>query len=361
MSQDKDVSAELQAQVNTALAANTPLVISGGNTKHWYGSPASAANSEPLSLAEHQGIVNYEPTELVITARSGTPLQHIEETLAAAGQQLPFEPSHFGDGSTLGGTIACNFSGPARPYAGAARDLVLGCKIINGKGEILSFGGEVMKNVAGYDVSRLMAGSLGTLGVLLEVSLKVLPRAEQQLTLVMEMDAAAGIEQICRFSGMSLPVTAACHHAGRLHLRLAGTEAAVQQAQSQLGGEVLESGVDFWRQLREHELKFFNDETVWRLSVAADTPVMGLEGDWLYDWGGAQRWLISSQPAAVIRSMTEQVGGHATLFRSHNAALRRDESAFHPPGAGLMRYQQRLKAAFDPQGIFNPQRMYSEF
>lgn len=358
MSMDKDVSADLQAQVNDALSANTPLSIVGGNTKNWYGNPS---DHQILSLAEHQGIINYEPTELVITARSGTPLKHIEATLAAAGQQLPFEPPHFGENATLGGTIACNFSGPARPYAGAARDLVLGCKIINGKGEILTFGGEVMKNVAGYDLSRLMAGSLGTLGVLLEVSLKVLPRPEHEVTVVMDMDAAKGIDQMCDFAGMSLPINAACHHAERLHLRLSGTEGAVRQAQKQLAGEVLESGVDFWKQLREHELSFFKTATIWRLSVAPDTPLMGLEGKWLHDWSGAQRWLASSQPAAAIRSVAEQVGGHATLFRTNDNAARQNGQAFHPLSSGLMRYQRQLKAAFDPQGIFNPQRMYSEF
>nr|CAA6817375.1 MAG: Glycolate dehydrogenase (EC, FAD-binding subunit GlcE [uncultured Thiotrichaceae bacterium] len=358
MSQNKDISADLQAQVNNALSDNTPLNIIGGNTKNWYG---NQPHGEALSTAAHQGIVNYEPTELVITARSGTPIKHIEEALESAGQQLPFEPPHFGASATLGGTIACNFSGPARPYGGAARDLVLGCKIINGKGEILSFGGEVMKNVAGYDLSRLMAGSLGTLGVLLEISLKVLPRAESEVTVVMDMNAAEGIDKMCQLDGRSLPITAACHHAERLHLRLAGTEGAVKQAQKQLAGEVLESGVDFWNRLKEHELNFFNNNNVWRISVAPDTPVMGLEGKWLYDWGGAQRWLVSTQSAAAIRSATEQVGGHATLFRTNYSSPYQNEQAFHPLGTGMMRYQRQLKAAFDPQGIFNPQRMYSEF
>jgi len=358
MSHDKDISAELQAQVNDALSNSTPLNISGGNTKNWYGNPS---HGETLSLAAHQGIVNYEPTELVITARSGTPIKDIEAALEAAGQQLPFEPPHFGEGATLGGTIACNFSGPGRPHGGAARDLVLGCKIINGKGEILSFGGEVMKNVAGYDLSRLMSGSLGTLGVLLEVSLKVLPRAESEATLVMDMDATGGIDKMCEYAGMSLPITASCHHAERLHLRLSGTDGAVKQAQKQLAGEVLESGVDFWNRLKEHELNFFQNNNVWRLSVAPDTPIMGLEGKWLYDWGGAQRWLVSTQSAAAIRSATEQVGGHATLFRTNDSSPYQNEQAFHPLSTGMIRYQRQLKAAFDPQGIFNPQRMYSEF
>lgn len=355
---DQDLSTDLQAQINTALADNTPLCISGGNTKHWYG---GVAQGQPLSLAGHRGIINYEPTELVITARSGTPLHEIEAALQAEHQMLPFEPPHFGEQATLGGTVACNFSGPARPYAGAARDLMLGCKIINGKGEILSFGGEVMKNVAGYDVSRLMAGALGTLGVMLEISLKVLPRPEHELTLVLDMDAAAAIDKMCELAAQSLPISAACHHAERLHLRLSGTTGAVNQARTQLAGEVLESGTDFWKKLREQELDFFRHGNLWRLSVAPDTPVMGLEGKWLYDWGGAQRWLTSTQSPAAIRSVAEQVGGHATLFRSADQNLRQSGQVFHPPANGLMRYHQQLKTAFDPQGIFNPQRMYAEF
>ncbi len=238
---------------------------------------------------------------------------------------------------------------------------MLGCKIINGKGEILSFGGEVMKNVAGYDLSRLMAGSLGTLGILLEVSLKVLPRPEYEVTVVMEVDAAKGIDRMCNFAGMPLPISAACHHAGHLYIRLSGTEGAVKQAQKQLSGEILDDGANFWSQLREHELSFFKNSNVWRLSIAPDTPVMGLEGKWLYDWGGAQRWLISPQSAAAIRSVAGQAGGHATLFRANADSSRESTPAFHPLSAGLMRYQRQLKAAFDPQSIFNPQRMYPEF
>ena len=355
---DKDLSTALQDQVRIARADKTPLCISGGNTKKWYG---GLAKGEALSVAGHRGIINYEPTELVITARAGTPLRDIEAALQAENQLLPFEPPHFGAQATLGGTVACNFSGPARPYAGSARDLVLGCKIINGKGEILSFGGEVMKNVAGYDVSRLMAGSLGTLGVLLEVSLKVLPRPEHELTLVLEMNATQAIERMCELASRSLPVTAACHHAERLYLRLSGSGAAVEKARTRLGGEVLDSGTDFWAKLREQELDFFRHGDLWRLSVATDTPVMGLEGKWLYDWGGAQRWLTSVQNPAAIRSVAEQVGGHTTLFRSSDPAARRNGQVFHPLGKGLMRYQRQLKAAFDPQGIFNPQRMYAEF
>lgn len=356
-----DISAELQAQVATAIAANTPLTIRGGNSKHWYGNPVNADHAA-LELQGHQGITNYEPTELVLTARCGTPLAEIEAALAAENQQLPFEPPHFGDKATLGGTIACNLSGPARPWAGAARDLVLGCRMINGKGEILSFGGEVMKNVAGYDVSRLMCGAMGTLGVLLEISLKVLPNPQQTVTVATESDAASALQQMCRYAGQSLPINAACHHAGRLYLRLAGTEAAVQQAVGQLPGDTLssEESLRFWQQLREHQLEFFCSSTpLWRISVPADTPPMALEGDWLYDWGGAQRWLLSNAAPEQIRQQTLAAGGHATLYRGDDQ-LRRNISAFQPLEPGLLRYQRQVKQAFDPNGIFNPQRLYSE-
>ena len=358
----QDISTELCAQVETAIAQQTPMTIQGGQSKPWYGNPA-LANATPLVVKQHRGITNYEPTELVLTARCGTPLADIEAALATENQQLPFEPPHFGETATLGGTIASNLSGPARPWAGAARDLVLGCRIINGKGEILSFGGEVMKNVAGYDVSRLMCGALGTLGVLLEVSLKVLPNPQQTVTVVTPLDEQSALQQMCHYAGQPLPINAACYHASQLYLRLAGTEAAVQQAVSQLPGETLigAESTAFWQQLREHQLDFFTNNTnpLWRLSVPADTPPMPVEGDWLYDWGGAQRWLVSTASAEAIRQAALAVGGHATLYRA-DAAMRQTVAAFQPLEPGLLRYQRQLKQAFDPKGIFNPQRLYSE-
>ncbi len=352
----QDLSQTLQAQVQAAYATGTALTIQGGNSKTWYGNPTQGA---ALSLAEHSGILNYEPSELVITARAGTRLTELETALATENQCLAFEPPHFGATATLGGTIACNFSGSARPYLGAARDFVLGCKLINGQGEILQFGGQVMKNVAGYDVSRLMAGALGTLGVLLEVSLRVLPKPETELTLVKELSANAAIQQANAYVRLALPMSGFAQLDGQAYLRLAGTAGAVQQARATIGGELLPDGASFWLNLREQQLAFFQtQQNLWRLSVPADTPVLELNGQTLYDWGGAQRWLISDLEAADIRAAVTNIGGHATLFRQAAQQAQATDSRFQPLAAELLRYHRQLKQAFDPKGIFNPNRLY---
>jgi len=351
----QDLSQALQAQVQAAYANDTALTIQGGNSKTWYGNPTQGT---ALSLAEHSGILNYEPSELVITARAGTRLTELETVLAAEHQCLAFEPPHFGATATLGGTIACNFSGSARPYLGAARDFVLGCKLINGRGEILQFGGQVMKNVAGYDVSRLMAGALGTLGVLLEVSLRVLPKPEAELTLVKKLSASAALQQANAYARLALPLTGFAQLEGRAYLRLAGTTGAVQQAKAMIGGEELPDGANFWLKLREQRLDFFqSQQNLWRLSLPADTPVLELSGSSLYDWGGAQRWLFSDLEAANIRAAVTSVGGHAILFRNAQHTQVTD-SRFQPLAAELLRYHRQLKQAFDPKGIFNPNRLY---
>ncbi len=351
-----DLSHDLQAQVANAYAHSTPLCIEGGNSKRWY---AGLPLGEPLAVGGHRGITSYEPTELVITARAGTHLQEIEQVLATEGQMLAFEPPHWGATATLGGTIACNLSGPARPYAGSARDFVLGCKIINGKGEILSFGGQVMKNVAGYDVSRLMAGALGTLGVLLEISVRVLPRPEQQLTLVQALDPAAALQHFNACARQPLPINAACLHTGQRYLRLAGSHGAVKQAANQLPGDELPNGEHFWHKLREQQLPFFQSAaSLWRVSVPADTPVLDLPGECLYDWGGAQRWLATPAEATQVRRVAEAAGGHATVLRTPDEGLRASGQVFHPLQLGILRYHRQLKQAFDPKGIFNPNRLY---
>lgn len=352
---DADLSSELQTRVSAAHAAHTPLHIVGGDSKHFYG---RAAQGTPLIVAGHRGIVAYESTELVLTARAGTPLVEIETVLAERGQMLPFEPPHFGPGATLGGTLACGFSGPRRPYAGAARDFVLGVKIINGRGEILSFGGQVMKNVAGFDVSRLMVGALGTLGVMLEVSLKVLPRPASEVTLTYQYPPAQAIEQINRWAGQPLPLSGVAYDGERIYLRLSGSETALREAKARLGGTVLEDGADFWLQLREQQLPFFQmPGALWRLSLPAATPPVELVGAWLIDWGGAQRWLCSDLPPEEIRSCTARLGGHATLFRSEQNG----QEIFHPLSPPLLELHRRLKLAFDPHAILNPGRMYAEW
>ena len=348
-----DISKDLQQAVLAAIANKSPLNIIGGGSKSFCG---RAASGTALSMAEHRGVVNYEPSELVITARAGTPLTEIETLLAQHGQMLAFEPPHFGAGGTLGGSIACGLSGPRRPYAGSARDFMLGVQIINGKGEILRFGGQVMKNVAGFDVSRLMTGSFGTLGILLEASLKVLPLPEMEETLLFEYDEEEAIRRMNAWAGQSLPLSGAFFESGQLHLRLSGSVAALRAARSRLGGENFSASADLWQRLRDQQHHFFQDETpLWRLSVAAATPPLNLPGECLLDWGGAQRWLKSDAPATTIRAALDKVGGHATLFRGGD----RHGEVFHPLSPAMLAIHRRVKTAFDPHGIFNPGRMYS--
>lgn len=347
-----DMSAALQQQVEDAIRTRTPLHIRGSGSKSFLG---RASRDKVLSTARHRGIVAYDPRELVLTARAGTPLAEIEDALSAAGQMLAFEPPHFGDGATLGGTIACGLSGPRRPYAGAARDAVLGCKLLNGRGELLNFGGQVMKNVAGYDVSRLMVGAYGTLGVLLEVSLKVLPRPAAILTLMHECPQAEAIRRMSQLLSQPLPVDAACHHAGHCYIRLAGSEQAVKHAHEQLGGEALEKCAPFWHSLREHHLPFFHGgRPLYRVLVKPATAPLDISGSWLLDWGGAQRWLASDEPLDKIRTQVAAAGGHVSRYR--NAAD--DAETLAPLDAALLNIHQRLKGSFDPHGIFNRGRMH---
>ncbi len=344
----------LQEQVQAAAAAGTALSIQGGNSKSFYG---RCARGEVLSVNEHKGIIDYTPSELVISARAGTTLTELESVLEQEGQMLAFEPAHFGDNATLGGTIACGLSGPRRPYAGAARDFVLGVNCVNGKGEWLRLGGQVMKNVAGYDVSRTLTGSLGTLAIMLDIHLRVLPKPETEVTLQQSCDAATAIQRCNALAARPLPVSASCYADGQLTIRLSGMEQGVQSAAASIGGETLADAARFWQQLREHQSAFFGGERpLWRLSVPPATAPLPLEGDTLLDWGGAQRWLRSEQAADTIRGSTAAAGGHATLFRGGD----RDGEVFHPLQAALLSLHQRLKQTFDPAGILNPGRMYRE-
>lgn len=354
MTQEQDLKQDIQETVLRAASERTALHIRGGDTKAFYG---RANDGVALELGAHRGIVNYEPTELVISARAGTTLVELEAALAKQGQWLPFEPPHFGSGATLGGAVACGLSGPARPYTGAVRDFVLGVSCINGRGEYLSFGGQVMKNVAGYDVSRLMAGAMGTLGVLLEVSLKVLPRPERELTLALAMDASTAITTMTAWAAQPLPVSASCYDGELLRVRLSGTESGLRSAQAKIGGDEVVDGAEFWSQLREHRLPFFlQGGALWRLSTRPATRAPTLDGKWLIDWGGAQRWLITELPAEAVRKEASGAGGHASLFRGGD----RSGEVFHPLSPTLRILHRRLKEAFDPQGILNPGRLYAD-
>lgn len=341
---DNDISTLLAEKVRAAAARQSPLAIRGSGSKHFLtGQPEGTA----LDVTPHRGIVNYEPTELVITARAGTPLDVIEAILAEHNQMLAFEPPHYGVGATLGGTLACNLSGPRRPYAGAARDFVLGTRIINGRGEILKFGGQVMKNVAGYDISRLMVGSFGTLGVILEASLKVLPKPAREITLTFEMGMDEAIAKMNTWAGRPLPLSAAAHSGETLYIRLSGSETAVRAAHGRLGGELLEKGVTFWGELREHRRAYFQDDKpLWRLSVPAATPPIKLPGKWVLDWGGAQRWLKSDAAPTDIVQAVQHFGGHARRYHYDPA------STLLPAVLGTL--NATVKTAMDPHRILNP-------
>lgn len=353
MSDGNDASAELEERMRRAAAEGTPLDIVGGASKSFLG---RITQSEPFHVRVHRGVVSYEPTELVITARAGTPLTEIEAVLAEGGQMLAFEPPHFGATATLGGTLAGALSGPRRPYAGAARDFVLGIKMLSGEGRSLTFGGQVIKNVAGYDVSRLMVGAMGTLGVLLEISLKVLPLPVKSATLGFTLDAAAAIVQMNAWAASPLPLSGAYHEKNRLYVRLSGTAGGVAQAVERLGGDVVEDA-ERWHDLREHTLEHFDtDMAVWRLSVPPATPPLALAGETLIDWGGALRWLKTDVPAEEIRAAVAKAGGHATLYRNGD----RRAEVYHPLPHPLLELHQRLKASFDPKGILNRGRMYAD-
>lgn len=351
-----DNSQALQQQVQAALTEKTPLMIVGGNSKAFYGTKSGdVSQGKTLEMSAHTGIINYEPTELIITARAGTPLAEVDAALAEHNQMLAFEPPHFGNSATLGGTLACGFSGPRRPYSGAARDFMLGCQIINGKGEILRFGGEVMKNVAGYDVSRVMVGALGTLGVLLEASLKVLPRPECEITLQQQCSEQEALERMNDWAGKPLPLSASAYVDGQLSVRLSGMEQAVNASARHIGGEIVEQGVEFWAGVREHTAAFFKDANrLWRISLPMAADPLPLSGQQLIEWGGGLRWWQSEEESAAIRAMAEKLGGHATLFRG----AKEGDDIFQPLSTGLQRLHQNLKNAFDPDGIFNPNRLY---
>ncbi|MDZ7594628.1 MAG: glycolate oxidase subunit GlcE [Thiobacillus sp.] len=347
-------------RIRAAHAEGSPLIIQGGGSKTFYG---NADEGEVLSTRALAGVIDYQAKELVLTARAGTPLAEIEALLAEQNQMLAFEPPHFGGPATLGGCIAAGLSGPRRPYAGAARDFVLGVRVIDGTGQPLRFGGQVIKNVAGYDVSRLMVGALGTLGLITEVSLKVLPKPATETTLQFELDEAAAILKMNQWAGQPLPLSATSWHAGLLTLRLSGAASAVQAAQAKLGGEALHDAAAYWQRLRDQATPFFDkrpptsNQSLWRLAVKPTTPPLNLgDAQWI-EWGGAVRWLASDLPAATLREAAKAAGGHATLFRGDAPA----DGVFTPLTPALLTLHRNLKQRFDPKGIFNHGRLYPDF
>ena len=344
---------DLIGQVKTAHESATPLRTRGAGSKDFYGGMLAG---ELLDVAGYRGIVAYEPTELYVTAKCGTPLCEIEAALSAQAQMLAFEPPHF-SGATLGGCVASGLAGPRRQQAGGVRDFVLGVKLIDGSGQVLDFGGQVMKNVAGYDVSRLIAGSMGTLGVIAEVTLKVLPKPVAEQTLCFAYDEARTLTKLNQWGGEPLPVSASFWHAGQLWLRLSGARAAVDAACRKLGGDVAVNAEKHWNFVREQTHAAFAAPMLWRLALPSTTPPLALDGLCAIEWGGGQRWYAGDLPEA--RAVAAQLGGHAVLYRAPESR-RCLEGAFAPLAPGLLALHQRIKKTFDPKGILNPGRLYAE-
>ncbi len=352
----------LLERVRDANASRRPLCLRGGGTKDFYG---ETPTGEPVDLRVLDGPCEHEPSELVATAPAGMGLATLEAKLAEHGQCLAFEPPHFAPGATIGGMIAAGLSGPSRARAGSLRDHLLGVALLSGGGELMRFGGRVIKNVAGYDVSRVIAGSMGTLGIVVEASLKVLPKAEREATLRFDMKPAEALATLHVWGTEPLPLDASVWWNGNLVLRLRGAAAAVDEAARRLGGDDIDAAAAglFWQGLRDqtdpfflaaHEATQHLDAALWRLSLPATAPLLALAGDELIEWHGAQRWLSTSLPAALVRDAAAAVGGHATLFRG------RDKSAgvFAPLSPPLRAIHERLKRSFDPNGILNPGRLY---
>ncbi|MCX7209858.1 MAG: glycolate oxidase subunit GlcE [Burkholderiales bacterium] len=356
----ENVLQTFKERISTATANKSPLRIKGNGTKDWYG---QSLQGEVLDTTAYSGIIAYDPTELVITARAGTSLREIGKALSEKNQMLAFEPPRFDGLATIGGIVASGLSGPRRQAVGAVRDFVLGAVLMDGKADVLHFGGQVMKNVAGYDVSRLLTGSMGTLGLILEVSIKVLPRPVAQQSLQFAMTQEQALHQLNLWGGQPLPLSASCWHNGLLAIRLSGAQAAVDAAIKKMGGDALPEPEKFWDRLREQEHTFFDgvmqdkEHGLWRLSVPSVAPVLNLQGEQCIEWGGAQRWLKTTASASAVRAAAEQAGGHATLFKGGDKSV----GVFHPLQPAVERIHRNLKNAFDPAGIFNPGRMFNNF
>ena len=353
----QQVVEQFSGTIRRAAEKQAALRIRGGGSKDFYG---GKLQGEIFGTRPYSGIVQYEPTELVITARAGTPLAEMEAALKERGQMLAFEPPHFGDHATLGGCIAAGLCGPRRAAVGAVRDFVLGVRMLDGRGNDLRFGGQVMKNVAGYDVSRLMVGSLGTLGLILEVSLKVLPLPLAEVTLRFEFPEDKAIQMLNQWAGRPLPISASAYTDGKLGLRLSGAAAAIEAACKKLGGERIDDAQaeKFWVGMREQTDPFFRgDASLWRLSVKSTGPPLKLPGVQLIEWGGSLRWLKSGADAKTIREAAVAAGGHATLFRASDKSA----GVFHPLPPALLKIHRNLKRNFDPAGILNRGRLYPEF
>ncbi len=359
-----DISGELVEIVKSAYQQSQPLKIVGANTKEFLG---RNVGGQVVNVGAHSGILEYQPVELVLTARAGTSLLEIQQALAEQQQMLSFEPPVFSasafvssSGATLGGTLAANLSGPSRPWTGSIRDMVLGVKLINGRGELLNFGGKVMKNVAGYDLARTQAGALGGLGLMTEISLKVLPKPQLRMSLSVEIDETAAILLMNQLSASAKPIDAACWVNQRLYLRLSGSSSSVEQSAKQwqldYGFKIEQQGEKFWRDLTEYQLpQMDSQQPLWRFSINPTSAPLNVRGECIIDWGGAQRWVSGEQDLAQLQQQAEQAGGSVALWRNGD----RSSEVNHPLPVAMQQLQQRLKHSLDPKNIFNPGRLYS--
>ena len=345
-----DISAALAQQIRKAYADQSVLRIIAGNSKRFYGNTVLGYD---LDVSQHTGIIDYHPSELVLTARGGTKLDEIEKTLKENNQMLAFEPPNHSGYATFGGAISTGLSGPRRAYSGSARDFVLGTQIINGKGEILNFGGQVMKNVAGYDASRLMVGAQGTLGVLLNISVKVLPIPEMESTIALVLDENDAQNKLREWIKQGHPVTASCHYKNTLYVRLCSTENSVIHAMKDIGGE--DSDSELWTQLRNQTHAFFDQPNLWRLSIPAACAPIKTDSAQLIEWSGAQRWVTSKEDLYNTATANK---GHATRYMLNEKTT---QNCFQPLSPSILALHKRLKESFDPNGILNPGRIYSNF
>jgi len=347
---DVSVEDELRTQISAVAASGGEIEIIGGGSKRFYGESIEAL---PIDVSAHSGIVDYDPAELVITLRAGCKLAEVEALLAEQRQMFGFEPPCFGADATIGGMLATGLAGPRRAYAGSIRDFVLGVKLLDGRGQILQFGGRVIKNVAGFDVSRVMVGALGTLGIILEVSIRVVPLFETELTLAYEHASAdEHIRWVNQLGAEPYPISASLWHDGRSQLRLSGSEQGVRQAADQLGGDRIESD---WSELKEQRLDFFDRaEPLSRISLPPTTADLLPGKPQLIEWGGAQRWVSGEVDTAALRDQAAGAGGSLCAFQRHAV----DVPRFHPLAAVMLTLQRNIKSSFDPAGIFNPGKLY---
>ena len=348
-----DIQVELIHAVEKAIEQKQPLAIHGSNSKNFLGNEITG---KPVDVSMHSGIIEYEPSELFITAKCGTPLKELESILRDNGQILPFEPPSFTSADTLGGTVACGLSGPRRAYANPIRDCILGAHIINGKAEYLTFGGNVMKNVAGYDASRLMCGAYGTLGIIMQVSIRVAPKPQHEMTTVLECSENQAITQLNRWTQTHFPITASFFHDNLLHIRLEGLQNSVVNTHKKIGGEPLSSSKEFWCSVKNHQHDFFNsDLPLWKLVIPQNTPALSISGKTSLEWNGGLRWLTSNEDSENIINACKRSRGSATLFKSTS------KPNDHLPDLpiGLKNLHIKIKSAFDPDNIFNQGRQYS--